>query len=75
MSYVVGFTSYWYLVFVLSCETLSVNLTFIYQTIFYFQNFHLCIYSGMLVSTLAKYRSRPRVYIGCMKSGPVLYQK
>ncbi|KAF7824927.1 putative beta-1,3-galactosyltransferase 8 [Senna tora] len=30
---------------------------------------------GMLVSTLAKYRSRPRVYIGCMKSGPVLYQK
>ncbi|KAG4966695.1 hypothetical protein JHK87_032346 [Glycine soja] len=30
---------------------------------------------GMLVSTLAKYRSRPRIYIGCMKSGPVLYQK
>ncbi|ESW03315.1 hypothetical protein PHAVU_011G003800 [Phaseolus vulgaris] len=30
---------------------------------------------GMLVSTLVKYRSRPRVYIGCMKSGPVLYQK
>ncbi|KAI9071423.1 hypothetical protein K1719_046619, partial [Acacia pycnantha] len=30
---------------------------------------------GMLVSTLAKYRSTPRVYIGCMKSGPVLYQK
>ncbi|XP_054814256.1 probable beta-1,3-galactosyltransferase 8 isoform X2 [Prosopis cineraria] len=30
---------------------------------------------GMLVSTLAKYRSRPRVYIGCMKSGPVLHQK
>ncbi|KAI4324034.1 hypothetical protein L6164_023602 [Bauhinia variegata] len=30
---------------------------------------------GMLVNTLAKYRSRPRVYIGCMKSGPVLYQK
>ncbi|XP_004506363.1 probable beta-1,3-galactosyltransferase 8 isoform X2 [Cicer arietinum] len=30
---------------------------------------------GMLASTLAKYRSRPRVYIGCMKSGPVLYQK
>ncbi|KAG4979159.1 hypothetical protein JHK85_033117 [Glycine max] len=29
---------------------------------------------GMLVSTLAKYRSRPRIYIGCMKSGPVLYQ-
>ncbi|KAK4285051.1 hypothetical protein QN277_001797 [Acacia crassicarpa] len=30
---------------------------------------------GMLLSTLAKYRSTPRVYIGCMKSGPVLYQK
>ncbi|RDX84505.1 putative beta-1,3-galactosyltransferase 8, partial [Mucuna pruriens] len=30
---------------------------------------------GMLVNTLAKYRSRPRIYIGCMKSGPVLYQK
>ncbi|KAK2433260.1 beta-1,3-galactosyltransferase [Trifolium repens] len=30
---------------------------------------------GTLVNTLAKYRSRPRVYIGCMKSGPVLYQK
>ncbi|GAU45685.1 hypothetical protein TSUD_268170 [Trifolium subterraneum] len=30
---------------------------------------------GVLVNTLAKYRSRPRVYIGCMKSGPVLYQK
>ncbi|KAL5073481.1 hypothetical protein RYX36_012465 [Vicia faba] len=30
---------------------------------------------GKLVTTLAKYRSRPRIYIGCMKSGPVLYQK
>ncbi|XP_049934782.1 probable beta-1,3-galactosyltransferase 8 isoform X3 [Nymphaea colorata] len=30
---------------------------------------------GMLVSTLARYRSKPRVYIGCMKSGPVLSQK
>ncbi|KZV37344.1 Galactosyltransferase family protein isoform 1 [Dorcoceras hygrometricum] len=30
---------------------------------------------GMLVSTLAKHRSRPRIYIGCMKSGPVLSQK
>ncbi|KAM7473070.1 hypothetical protein LguiA_011253 [Lonicera macranthoides] len=30
---------------------------------------------GMLVSTLAKYRSKPRIYIGCMKSGPVLSQK
>lgn len=30
---------------------------------------------GMLTSRLAKYRARPRVYIGCMKSGPVLSQK
>ncbi|CAL1409748.1 unnamed protein product [Linum trigynum] len=30
---------------------------------------------GVLVTTLAKYRSTPRVYIGCMKSGPVLFQK
>ncbi|XP_019094735.1 PREDICTED: probable beta-1,3-galactosyltransferase 8 isoform X2 [Camelina sativa] len=30
---------------------------------------------GMLVTTLARYQSRPRIYIGCMKSGPVLSQK
>ncbi|XP_077231827.1 putative beta-1,3-galactosyltransferase 8 [Tasmannia lanceolata] len=30
---------------------------------------------GMLVTTLARYRSRPRMYIGCMKSGPVLSDK
>ncbi|KAF5201678.1 Beta-1,3-galactosyltransferase, partial [Thalictrum thalictroides] len=30
---------------------------------------------GMLASTLNKYRAKPRVYIGCMKSGPVLSQK
>ncbi|KAK9110151.1 hypothetical protein Sjap_018211 [Stephania japonica] len=30
---------------------------------------------GMLVATLARHRSKPRVYIGCMKSGPVLAQK
>ncbi|KAJ4713904.1 Hexosyltransferase [Melia azedarach] len=30
---------------------------------------------GMLVNTLANYRSKPRIYIGCMKSGPVLSQK
>ncbi|KAK9270133.1 hypothetical protein L1049_025709 [Liquidambar formosana] len=30
---------------------------------------------GMLVSTLSRYRSEPRIYIGCMKSGPVLSQK
>ncbi|KAK4559579.1 hypothetical protein RGQ29_008700 [Quercus rubra] len=27
---------------------------------------------GMLATTLARHRSKPRVYIGCMKSGPVL---
>ncbi|XP_057490590.1 beta-1,3-galactosyltransferase 7-like isoform X2 [Actinidia eriantha] len=30
---------------------------------------------GMLAGTLARHRSKPRVYIGCMKSGPVLSQK
>ncbi|KAL6848586.1 hypothetical protein ACP4OV_021612 [Aristida adscensionis] len=30
---------------------------------------------GMLSARLAKYRARPRVYVGCMKSGPVLSQK
>ncbi|KAJ6685479.1 HEXOSYLTRANSFERASE [Salix purpurea] len=30
---------------------------------------------GTLASTLARHRSKPRVYIGCMKSGPVLAQK
>ena len=31
--------------------------------------------SGTLAMTLAQYRLLPRVYIGCMKSGPVLAQK
>ncbi|KAL2893946.1 putative beta-1 3-galactosyltransferase 8 [Bienertia sinuspersici] len=30
---------------------------------------------GMLITTLARHRSKPRIYIGCMKSGPVLSQK
>ncbi|KAJ8763800.1 hypothetical protein K2173_003582 [Erythroxylum novogranatense] len=30
---------------------------------------------GMVGSTLARHRSKPRVYIGCMKSGPVLARK
>ncbi|KAE9451921.1 hypothetical protein C3L33_16178, partial [Rhododendron williamsianum] len=30
---------------------------------------------GMVGSTLARHRSKPRVYVGCMKSGPVLAQK
>ncbi|KAK4568140.1 hypothetical protein RGQ29_003780 [Quercus rubra] len=30
---------------------------------------------GMVGSTLARHRSKPRVYLGCMKSGPVLSQK
>ncbi|KAG8373679.1 hypothetical protein BUALT_Bualt11G0049700 [Buddleja alternifolia] len=29
---------------------------------------------GTLAATLARHRSKPRVYIGCMKSGPVLHQ-
>ncbi|KAJ0025181.1 hypothetical protein Pint_08258 [Pistacia integerrima] len=30
---------------------------------------------GMLATTLAHHRTKPRVYMGCMKSGPVLSQK
>ncbi|KAH6554740.1 hypothetical protein KP509_1Z310200 [Ceratopteris richardii] len=30
---------------------------------------------GVLAATLARHQSKPRVYIGCMKSGPVLSQK
>ncbi|KAF8379907.1 hypothetical protein HHK36_027372 [Tetracentron sinense] len=30
---------------------------------------------GMVGSTLAHHRSKPRVYIGCMKSGPILAQR
>ncbi|XP_022844683.1 beta-1,3-galactosyltransferase 7-like isoform X2 [Olea europaea var. sylvestris] len=30
---------------------------------------------GTLAATLARHRSKPRIYIGCMKSGPVLHQK
>ncbi|XP_068636900.1 beta-1,3-galactosyltransferase 7-like [Aristolochia californica] len=30
---------------------------------------------GMLVATLTHHRSKPRTYIGCMKSGPVLSQR
>ncbi|XP_073296438.1 beta-1,3-galactosyltransferase 7-like isoform X1 [Primulina huaijiensis] len=30
---------------------------------------------GTLAATLVRHRAKPRVYIGCMKSGPVLYQK
>ena len=30
---------------------------------------------GMLAARLARHRARPRVYVGCMKSGPVLSQK
>ncbi|XP_058105021.1 beta-1,6-galactosyltransferase GALT31A isoform X2 [Magnolia sinica] len=30
---------------------------------------------GMVASNLARHKSKPRVYIGCMKSGPVLAQK
>ncbi|XP_020586712.1 beta-1,3-galactosyltransferase 7-like [Phalaenopsis equestris] len=30
---------------------------------------------GMLAATLSRHRSKPRVYVGCMKSGPVLSNK
>lgn len=31
--------------------------------------------AGALCTILSKLRTNPRVYIGCMKSGPVLAQK
>ena len=31
--------------------------------------------AGMLVATLGRHKLKPRVYIGCMKSGPVLSDK
>jgi hypothetical protein len=31
--------------------------------------------TGMLATTLARHKSNPRTYIGCMKSGPVLADK
>ncbi|CAA7404593.1 unnamed protein product [Spirodela intermedia] len=30
---------------------------------------------GTMAATLARHRAKPRVYVGCMKSGPVLSQK
>lgn len=33
------------------------------------------VFAGTLGATLARHRSNPRVYIGCMKSGPVLARK
>ncbi|KAJ0539803.1 putative glycosyl transferase, family 31 [Helianthus annuus] len=30
---------------------------------------------GTLEATLSRYQSKPRVYVGCMKSGPVLAHK
>lgn len=36
---------------------------------------NICWCLGVLASTLARYRSKPRVYMGCMKSGPVLSRK
>uniref|UniRef100_A0A453NWQ0 Hexosyltransferase n=1 Tax=Aegilops tauschii subsp. strangulata TaxID=200361 RepID=A0A453NWQ0_AEGTS len=30
---------------------------------------------GMLATTLARHKAKPRTYIGCMKSGPVLADK
>lgn len=34
-----------------------------------------CCHVGALATTLTRHRSKPRVYIGCMKSGPVLSRK
>ena len=34
-----------------------------------------CCTTATLGNTLARHRSKPRAYVGCMKSGPVLAQK
>jgi hypothetical protein len=41
---------------------------------FLFLIYMVDIISATLGATLAGHRSKPRVYIGCMKSGPVLSQ-
>ena len=55
------------------------------QILFCFYLKLLCLFSSQLLFTdvsaatlgaeIARYRTKPRVYIGCMKSGPVLAQK
>lgn len=42
--------------------------------IFVLISYSIC-FSATLGETLVRHRSKPRVYIGCMKSGPVLNQK
>ncbi|KAL0396031.1 UNVERIFIED_CONTAM: Beta-1,3-galactosyltransferase 7 [Sesamum calycinum] len=39
------------------------------------KDFLRLVWNCALAATLARHRNKPRVYIGCMKSGPVLYQK
>ncbi|KDO38638.1 hypothetical protein CISIN_1g039742mg [Citrus sinensis] len=39
------------------------------------QDFLTLNHVSMLVNSLANHKSKPRIYIGCMKSGPVLSQK
>lgn len=37
--------------------------------------YNLYFVTGVVGSLLDRHRSKPRVYMGCMKSGPVLSQK
>ncbi|XP_024524805.1 probable beta-1,3-galactosyltransferase 2 [Selaginella moellendorffii] len=52
-------------------------LRLVHAFLFLFSLFFLSLllFPGMLTVTLARHRSKPRAYIGCMKSGPVLAQK
>ena len=52
-------------IFCRDCKLESVFILLSYQFIFV----------GELGATLARHRNKSRVYIGCMKGGPVLAQK
>ncbi len=61
-------------------RTASTSLSLLYERKYYFTialvEFLTCVtFVGMLATTLARHRSKPRVYMGCMKSGPVLSRK
>lgn len=53
----------------------SASFFFLFSSILFRDCFVFEYNAGTLAATLARHRSKPRVYIGCMKSGPVLHQK
>lgn len=51
------------------------NLVFFFFFLCIILNYITNINAATLGNTLIRHRSKPRMYIGCMKSGPVLAQK